>query len=285
MLSSSIEYLNALREGRYLQFLEWPQFLTAHYRDGATGCDADDTINLLIFEWLKNGFCEEDAKKIAVLVAISDLKNKPLRANLAYALNSISIALFQCMLYVQTKADKEIILLNKPKIQQIKDLITRPIEGVDKNSFTQLLKTQQQLFLSWVDKCDPIVVQEIAAPIFALTKLRYLAEEYVSSLEMAKLGDELYETRLSLVKSFATYLAAQTELSPGINETIQRYTISIKEKSPKPFEFFYLDQFTPSTLTTTILKSLGFITGGFFHLLHTPTATTTTDTKSTIILD
>ena len=61
MLSSSKEYLQALRDGKYLLFLEWPQFIVGLYKDSQQ--DADDTINLLAFEWLNNGYCENDAKK------------------------------------------------------------------------------------------------------------------------------------------------------------------------------------------------------------------------------
>src|ERR1700733_3725814 len=99
MLSSTKEYLQALHEGKYLLFLEWPQFIAAHYQKEEMSQDADDIISLLVFEWLSNDYSESDAKKIALLCAVNDLATKPIRGSISYALTAISIAVFQCMLY------------------------------------------------------------------------------------------------------------------------------------------------------------------------------------------
>lgn len=101
MLSASSEYIQALHEGKYLQFLGWTDFITHTYALK----DADDTVNFLIFEWLNNGYLEEDAKKLAVLQAVYDLEFRPLRGKLDYSLKAITVALFICMVFQKFGVD------------------------------------------------------------------------------------------------------------------------------------------------------------------------------------
>ncbi|MGL5743177.1 MAG: hypothetical protein ACRCXC_11915 [Legionella sp.] len=97
-LTSSSEYLQALREGKYLLFLEWIDFIAQKY-NCTNYLIADDAENFLIYEWLSSGYKEVDAQNIVTLYAVYDLESKPLRGKLDYALKSIVIALFICMVF------------------------------------------------------------------------------------------------------------------------------------------------------------------------------------------
>lgn len=119
MLSSSSEYIQALREGNYLRFLEWPQFIVHHYATANYTQDADDTLNLLIFEWLNNGFCEDDMKHLVILYAVHDMESRPLRENLSYAVIAISIAAFQCMVYQKNNLQAHYLCKDKMNIKEI----------------------------------------------------------------------------------------------------------------------------------------------------------------------
>lgn len=130
MLSSSKEYLQALREGKYLLFLDWPQFIAEKYKEHSDNQDADDTIHLLVFEWLNNGFNETDAKNIALLYAVHDLSVKPIEGVHSYAFTAILIALSQCMVYQSLNIQDEFISLvemNKKTVNKFTQEINKSV--------------------------------------------------------------------------------------------------------------------------------------------------------------
>lgn len=286
MLSSSEEYLTALRKEQYLRFLEWPQFIATHYQTGASGQDADDTVNLLIFDWLNHGYCEEDAKKIALLMAVHDLKSRPLRGHLAYALTSISVATFQCMTYQKIQADQQFIVHKKMNVHEIRQLMNSPIKGVDKFSFGSILKDQQNLFFSWVKGIDKLILVNLDKQISAITQLRYILEEYSTALDSAKLEDELATTRLSLVRTLACYLNNQTEWSTEVSNQVKQYVETIYTMQPAEFEKKYLSELVliEQTFTTNLLKAFQGIGIRLFQLVQPPPPQEAS-TKSTIILE
>ncbi len=260
MLSTSKEYVQALREGKYLLFLEWPQFIAELYKNGENPQDADDTINLLVFEWLNNGYCEEDAKKIALLFAVSDLPSKPLKNNLSYAMTAISIAVFQCMVYQENNLEDHFLSKEKINRNEIKKLMTSPIAywqestlvHLDELAFQHLLAKQQVTFFAWVDSMPSKEIENACDQISPLTNLRYLVEEYSTQLEISDLAnDQLKSSRLSYVKRLALYLNGQSELTSLVTAEIELYVNKIREMRPADFEIDYLLTLSPQSFDTT----------------------------------
>lgn len=90
--------------------------------------DADDTTNSLIFEWLNNGYSEEDAKNLALLHAVYDLESKPLQGKLDYAFKTIIVALFLCMVF-----HKHNLCLQSDSPQMTCEEINQLIEKAENN--------------------------------------------------------------------------------------------------------------------------------------------------------
>lgn len=290
MLSSSSEYIKALREGKYLLFLEWPQFIAEYYKEGEVGQDADDTVNLLVFDWLNNGYCDEDAKKVALLFAVHDLKVQPLRGSLAYALTAISIAAFQCMVYHNMHVQAQFLSKEKMTLDKIIKLMKGPIDGLDKSNFESLLLKQRASFFTWVEKMDSTQVEKARIQITSITDFRYLVEEYISAfldVEISNgLHDELKVSRFSVVKRLARYLNEQTELTVVVKEEIATYVNKIREMKPADFENKYLLRLSPILLEDNPWKTITVFGISFFNLLQPtqPIVLKTSPDKSTIIL-
>jgi hypothetical protein len=270
MLTSSSEYLKALREGNYLRFLEWPKFIAEHYKGGAKDNDADDLLNLLVFEWLNNGFSEEDAKKVALLSAVNDLDSGLLKGDLDYAVSAIFGATYHCMIYQNTKLEEKFLTKEKMNNPQINQLIGGVIAGIDKSNFESLLQKQVASFSSWVSNMDKTKLGPVRLQISLIVDLRYLTAEYISSLETSILiSDVLKSSRLSVVKRLAQYLTEQTELTAQVKNEIGTYVAKIKELKPAECENEYLSRLSPPPVgenTWTILTGLGL---KFFKLLET----------------
>ncbi|KTD39941.1 helical bundle domain-containing protein [Legionella parisiensis] len=249
MFSSSSEYIQALREGKYLQLLGWTDFLTHTYALK----DADDTINFLIFEWLNNGYLEEDAKKLAVLHAVFDLESRPLQGKLDYSFKAITIALFVCMVFQKSGVDMMLLPEKKVMRSTVNQLIEKTLDELNAFTYKERLEGMQTQFYQWVEHVDAREVMDVFQKIDAITRPRYLLEDYILHLERIKLkDDELYATRLSMARRFLGYLYEQTELTPEVEEVIATYVNSLRELHPGKGEVECLDEISPpSTLVHT----------------------------------
>lgn len=261
MLSSSKEYLQALRDEKYLLFLEWPQFIAEHYQEKSMFQDADDTVNLLAFEWLNNGYCEDDAKKIALLYAVYDLSIKPIRGNLAYALTAISVAVFQCMAYQSLNQHEQFVVKHAMKKEQILKLMTEQTMNSDKEALGNVLLKQQVIFYLWVNEVSKDNVEHAFWQISPLAQLRYLIDDYCLALESSQLiNDSLKNSRLSVIRRLARYLNEETALTPPVKNEITIYVTKIRKMQPADFENVYLEALSPSTLmdnTWTFITGIG----------------------------
>ncbi|CAM2864407.1 Uncharacterised protein [Legionella steigerwaltii] len=249
MLSSSSEYLKALREGKYLLFLEWIDFITQKYEL----IGAEDTVNFLILEWLNNGYSEKDAKKVAVLQAVYELEPKPLQGKLDYALKIMTHVLFICIVFQKSGID--VVMPPQEKIMQktVDQLIAGHLAQLNPFTYEKRLEDGQSEFYEWVGSADENEVVEAFKKINPITKPRYLLEDYILHLERIKIkNDELYATRLSMAKSFLGYLYEQTEFTPKVSEIIATYVNSLRELHPSHEEIERLDSISqPSVLETT----------------------------------
>ncbi len=269
MLSSSKEYLQALREGKYLLFLEWPQFIASYYSKDNSSQDADDTVNLLVFEWLNNGFCEADAKQIALLCAVSDLPTKPIRNIMNYALTAISIAVFQCMLYQNNKLQDKFLCQEKKNMQYVIALVNSVMSEIEKSTFEEMLIKQQIVFYKWIDAISSKDAEEAACQISPIAELRYIAEEYSDQLEAYKEDkDSLKSSRLSVVKRLVRHLNEQTEMTVEFKSELNTYITKIKEMQPVDFEKHYLSSLSAPSLLENTWEMITSVGMRFFKLLQ-----------------
>lgn len=234
MLSSTNEYLQALRQGNYLLFLEWPQFVAEHQKTLGGGKDADDLLDLLINECQTHGFSEDDVKKIALLNAVYALDPTPVRGCLAYALTVITGAVLQ---------------------NGLRDGIIKQLEQFD----------------DWVRDVSPDEVGMACLQISAVGQLRQSAEEYMLYLDSASLcDDQLKIARSSVVKRLATYLNEQSQLTAEVADQIRMYVQKIREMQPALFEDAFLTQLSPPSLMDNTWRRMTEWGLGLFNVLQKP---------------
>lgn len=271
MLISSQEYLKALRQEDYLRFLEWPLFISKSYRAEYKEQDADDTINLIIFEWLVHGFCEEDAKKVALLFAVHEAKNTLLQGNLAYSLMSILIATYQCMMFLEKKLTLDFPSSNHNKVFDALTCVQKKINEIDANEFESLLQKQQQLFLTWVNDYSKVQIENVFKKIKPITELRYLVQHYSALLESIQdEQDKLLLSRLGVVKRLNSYLSDLTELNSETIEHISSYIRLIKDMQPAEWESVLLNKISPPSTMESSWQFVAKLGMTLFKLIDTP---------------
>jgi hypothetical protein len=274
MLSSSSEYIQALREGNYLRFLEWPQFIAQYYATANYTQDADDTLNLLIFEWLNNGFCENDLKHLAVLYAVHDMESRPLRESLSYAVIAISIAAFQCSVYHKNNLQAHYLCKDKMNIKEITTFMKSKTVHMNNTLFAEKVTAEQLRFFSEVEAIDKNAVNKAYEKINSIVQLRYLIEEYRRNLDIAVLPqDQLKSTRLSLIIKLGSYLEEQMELTSDVTEKIAFYVKKIGDMNPAAFEEDYLTTLSPLSFTDNTWKLVTDFGLRFFSVLQLNTTT------------
>ncbi|HAT1923233.1 TPA: hypothetical protein JAZ42_03680 [Legionella pneumophila] len=271
MLSSTKEYLQALRDGKYLLFLQWPKFIAEYYGKNDKNQEADEMVNLIIFEWLNNGFCEEDIKKFAILYAVHEMESRPLREGLSYALTTISIALFPCMVYLTNNLQKHYINSKKLSSKEVLQLMTMNNTYLEKRQFVELLGQEQDKFFTWVKESDPSAIYKAFDQIYSVTYLKYLIEDYLNLLESAHLpNDQLKSSRISLIIRLAKYFNEQTELTQDVLDEIAVYVKKLWEMQPAEFEEEFLKKISPLSFIDNTVRILTGLSARFFSILQAP---------------
>lgn len=270
MLGSTAEYLRALRSGNYLLFLEWPQFIVQHYQK--TNSDlrsGDDLVDLMIFEWLNNDYCQDDAKLIAFLVRFSALISQLLPGELQYALTSISIAVLQCMIIQRLGLAHNIQSREKRNHKEVLALMSA--NNIATDTQEQALKEQHAQFMQWVAWTPREQVDAVLKKITPLLHFRQILRDYFEVLEHASSDkDELRLTRLSVLHRLHIYLCQQTELNSQARQGIDAYVSKISELAPQKIEEPFLLRLSSTPIVKTswrVLMDVGF---SFFQLLKTP---------------
>lgn len=270
MLASTKEYLQALREKKFLVFLEWPQFVAEHYKD-VKPQDADTMLNLLIFEWLNDGYSESDVKLVAFLYAASKANSGLLQSNLEYAFTSIVIVALQCMVYHNNNLHLSLVSSEKISSEQINKLVNNAVVNLKKSTFEGILQVQQDKFFTWVGEIDELEAQKIGYQISLIADLRYLTEQYITDLELTTLIDDLLKpARLSLIRRLAQYLNEQYEMTPSVKEAIGVYVNKIREMQPALFEEDYLLNLSPLSFIGNTWRMVTGLGLGFFSLMQPP---------------
>ncbi|HAT8967758.1 TPA: hypothetical protein JBD00_00790 [Legionella pneumophila subsp. pneumophila] len=271
MLSSTKEYLQALRDGKYLLFLQWPKFIAEYYGKNDKNQEADEMVSLLIFEWLNNGFCLDDIKKFAILYAVHEMESRPLREGLSYALTTISIALFPCMVYLTNNLQERYITSKKLSSKEVLQLMTMNNAYLEKQRFVEFLGQEQDKFFTWVKEADSSAVSKAFDQIYSVTYLKYLIEDYLNLLESAHLpNDQLKSSRISLVIRLAKYLNEQTELTQDVHDEIAVYVKKLWEMQPAEFEEEFLKKISPLPFIDNTVRILTGLSARFFSILQPP---------------
>lgn len=249
MLSSSQEYLQALREGNYLRFLGWPQFIAHHYTMKNKVLDADTISNLLIFDWLNNGFCESDVRHVVILIALQLSELRPFRGTLDYNLACIEGAAQQCLVYQNNQLAAPIlsdIVLNQVQINQ---LMEKQSELCDRDTFDNYLLIEMNRFNKWVSKVPVDLVKEVYQRIIPIIKPRDFVDEYLDSIGDERKrqradhrdDDPLIDTRIVVIHRLKQYINEQYELSVEVSQEIKAYIQKIRKMQPAASEENFLN--------------------------------------------
>lgn len=283
MLSSSIEYLEAFRQDNYLLFLEWPRFIVAYYGS----VDADQILNALIFEWLNNGFCEEDVKKLVVLMAVYSQETRPIRGALDWALTNIAGAAAPCMVYQNNQLQAHYLAQNKMKLSEINELMECNKVYFSQENFAKKCEQELVKLYNWSNECaDKERMIKAYDRIYSVTRLRYFVEDYLNVVKANQNAhidqeDQLWSTRTSrikLIQRLLQYLNEQMEYTTDVMHEITCYTDAIRKQGPELIEEEYLEILSPPSPSFSFVdigrKVLIVANLGIFSLLQLPSDVT-----------
>lgn len=233
-------YLQSLRNNNFLHFLDWPNALWQAY--DAESKDADSTIDLLVFTWFNNGFCEADAKKIALLYAFYDSDTLIFPANSEYALISIYTAVLNCMVYQSKQLQQDFICSDVLDVKGVRRFLKSKTADLPEEDFQASWERQHQLFQSWVREVTPGELQQASDNLQSILSRRQTAQNYCDTLSAPPIeGDELKASRQSVVQALLDYLNRLMELNEEASGQINTYIQRIRQLQPADFELEYLD--------------------------------------------
>ncbi|MDR3501025.1 MAG: helical bundle domain-containing protein [Legionella sp.] len=260
MLSSSSEYLMALRERDFLLFLEWPNFVAKKYGRPDEPLGGDALMDCLVFEWLSYGFRDEDIEHMAILYAISELTTLLHSGVLMYQLMTTTSALFSCMAFHTLHLDDTNfpVGMNEREIFKFMDEKTR-IEGGSPTLFNESTSLVRHDFLKRTSLINESQVFISCKKIYDINFVLHEVSEYKDKLyreEDKEKGNSLCYTRLGIVEAFLSYLKGQTELGDKALSEINNYVTLLRKAQPKKWEEKYLDKIAPPSFFMQVSKTL-----------------------------
>lgn len=267
MLGSTREYLQALRAGNYFLFLDWPRFLGQQYKKSKhVELNGDDLVDLIIYEWLNNGYGEEDAKLFALVTKLNDKTPKLFSGEQEYALVSLSIAVLHCMIYCHLQLADKLLMKEKKSEEEILRLMNA--HSIAEEVLEPELGRQHALFLQWVESTSTERVEEAFNKLQVLLKFRQLVHDYLEVLENTRVeGDDLRLSRLCVLQRLRHYLDDQVDLGPAVRAKIDVYANKLSELAPQAFEERYLLELSSAPLLKASRRSLFDLGFSFFRLL------------------
>ncbi|QDP71185.1 hypothetical protein FOG18_00595 [Legionella israelensis] len=137
-------FIQALRQGNYLLFLQWPDFISKRYKV----YDADSLVDLLIFHWIQEEFGDEDIKAAAIMNAIIYDENCLLENEQINAGVNLIVAACQCQVFKKNDLIKHYSVdreMDKEDILEFMKTNTHRLS--DKENCKQLLLQNQHLNL------------------------------------------------------------------------------------------------------------------------------------------
>lgn len=273
MLSSSLEYLQALRKGEYIQFLEWTTFIAKKYAKEGEELNGDSLVDCFIFEWLSVGFKEEDVEKIAILQGVFEQNPSPIQSRrYAYSFISSLSALFCCMAFNLNKSSELAPVFPKTKMteKQVQGFVKQILVNIDDAKISQMRTS----FMQQVAQVDVVLINSITKEIAEFVDLIGIWENYVISLTSQQAQEQEgaeYKIRQGIAGSFLNYLKAQTKLTDIVRYEMTLYVQSIRAQHPSPWEEEeYLQKVSPSSIVDKTERTLTRFVFSFFSLLMSP---------------
>lgn len=268
MLSSTQDYLNALRQGNYVAFLEWPQFVGRYYQHKDEGLAADELVNLLLFEALNHGFSLDDVRAVALVCSVREKHGGLLRGVLDYALTSITVVSIQCMMYWRADLTKHLLTSNKLTSKEIERLISSS-NALMEQSLQVKLESDQNSFYRWIEEASAESIEPVKQQLTTILSLRNSADDYIALLEINQSKtDRLQLQRLSVLKRLALYLNNNSQLSDDVAVGIAQYVAMIWQLNPAQWEEEHLNQLSPLSLEHSFWQGVTSMGTTFFKLLQ-----------------
>lgn len=264
MISGSSRYIQALRKGDYLTFLDWPAFITQHYQ--GSNQETDFLIDALVFVWLHHQFSPADAERVAVFLALHEEHDTLLPAKLAYSLTILSSAAVQCMAILASGAVSALESVEGREGERLIAFIKKNSRSwrVDEGIIAAETKRFTSLIKSAHGKVGPLF-QEISP----LLSRRKMAQEYVSVLEAAinsseLSGNPLVFARLVCAKELLAYLDTVSTINSEAEQRISAIIRNIRLYKPEDFEELYVSYFVPLGVLDQAKSALWSFADSFF---------------------
>lgn len=264
------EYLSALRQGKYLLFLQWPDSIAESGKnDKAIAYAADDLRQLLAFKWLQHGFELDDAEGVVLLYALL-LRENSIRGHLAYAITTMVQVVTQCMAYRHFRLD--VVSNQDLSHSEILQYMQEKERAVGVAEFVKVLISAEEQLGIKSQSVDKKQLDEANAKIRLITDICYELDDYLvgEAHNPIRVGeahtptqeaetDQLKTSRLNVLKRFLSYMNQQTELSKAVVEEMAQYIHTIKQMKPTQREQELLKKImTPSVLENTLGTIVGY---------------------------
>ncbi|MFJ1268899.1 helical bundle domain-containing protein [Legionella lytica] len=268
MLSSSSEYLMALRERDFFLFLEWPNFVAKKYGRPDAPLGGDALMDCLVFEWLSYGFRDEDIEHMAILYAISELTALLHSGVLMFQLMTTTNALFSCVAFHKLNLEDTNfpVGINEREIYKFMDEKTRSWGGSPElfNESTNLVRNDFLKRTSFINESQLLIS---CKKIYDINFVLHAVREYKDKLyceEDKEKGSSLCYTRLGIAEAFVSYLKGQTAMGDKALSEINNYVALLRKAQPKKWEEKYLDIIAPPTFLMQVSKTFFTYCAFFF---------------------
>ncbi|MDI9818758.1 MULTISPECIES: helical bundle domain-containing protein [unclassified Legionella] len=243
MNPSTKEYLDALRQGDYLQVLDWLEFIVNHY--SVSEGDADSILQLAIFELIHHDFGPGDFHHIKILYALLEEQEPPFVERVAYNATVLCNAAMQYMVY-----DKHDLLAfyrssRQMEFSEIREWMQRDNQLLDMNQNSEELMKQYDCLSQSVSVVQK-EAREVRDKIVYILNCRQLLQSYLEKLEIAKGEEKLAAIRYGLINSLHSFFMEKTVTTAEVMETAAEFISTLKEMDPFPWEKDYLDKLFPS---------------------------------------
>ncbi len=249
--SPSDVYIQALRQGDYLRFLQWAPVLIENY--DATSIAAEHLISIATYKWLQAGFTEEDIEHMAIVQAIMNDEHCPVAGYLAYTATFLIAASLQNMVYQAN--DISDFYLSDSVLGR--DEIIRFMER-DNGILTAQENSEQLSQQAKVLSCKADAYQkEIKTALYhleCLQKPKHVINAYIEALDvrLKKAPDKMMSMRAGVAKALQKQIA-EAQDSETINALIPAYLEKLKALGMPLDEMESFNQIVPVPLSERFL--------------------------------
>lgn len=278
MLSSSSEYLMALREGDFLCFLDWPAFVAQKYGGKNHPLSGDGLLDCLVFEWLSYGYREQDMEQMSIIYAVYERSPSSLWhiGRLVYQLMTLTSALLSCAAFYQFNLYDANFPNKLVDEGAVLHFMNEKTQNIGKEMFNEQINFIRDDFLKRTAQLDNAQVVQAYNKIAQIPWRLLIVEKYENALNLRQVSEPLNtqgHTRLAIARSLLAYLQTQTELTDEVGKKINNYVRLIRNQQPADWEENYLEQISPISLIEKSWKAFVYLSSGFFTLMMPKTNT------------